>query len=377
LIVQSSKSVPSISAPRSIVVIGGYEVPFESWRVEQTGFEQADTFEVDLPFDITQEKGDVLLSNNPVSASSLITEPDIQVEIYRGVPNDPNNYTKNDLTQNMYGFVDTMDLYFDDTGEYLKLTGRSLAALLIDTVATDKFPNKTSSQIAQIFAHEHGLNPVITPTNTLAGTYYNDDSTVISNDSSEWDILQFLAQQEGFVARVKSNTLYFGPVEQVTDMNLSPIPLTWGDNIMELNIERSPQAARDLEVNVISYDRNHKKRIVGTAKSTANYSKKLFNQVNRDKYKETYMIPGLTQSQAQARAKSILNTLSAQQYIGTLKTYGDFNFSIDRRITLNGVGKVLSQIYYINRVTETFDFDKGFDVEIAFINQLLMPGGVN
>lgn len=365
------------SDPRSIVVIGGYVVPFNSWTVESTGFDTADTFSIKLPFSVTKEPGDLIINNSLEKSSALFTDSDILVEVYRGLPNNPDKYSISDLTQNIMGYVDTVDVDFNETdGEQVTLTGRNLAALLIDTQITDKYPNKTASQIATLFAKQHGLTPKVTNTTTLAGTFYNQDATTLSSSSSQWDILMFLAQQEGYVVRVVGSTLYFGPIGTVTDSTLAPIQMTWGSNIMELTFERSPNAARDLEVQVISYDRHHKNRIVATAKSTTQYSQRLKNTMQRESYLETYAIPGLTRNQANSIAKSKLKQLSQQQIIGTIKTNGEYNFTIDRRIQLNGCGKVLDGTYYVNRVTESFDIvsQNGWDVEIAFINELLIAG---
>jgi phage protein D len=365
------------SDPRSIVVVGGYVVPFNNWTVESTGFDTADTFSIKLPFSVTNEPGDLIINNSLEKSSALFTDSDILVEVYRGLPNNPDKYSISDLTQNIMGYVDTVDVDFNDTdGEKVTLTGRNLAALLIDTQITDKYPNKTASQIATLFAKQHGLTPKVTNTTTLAGTFYNQDATTLSSSSSQWDILMFLAQQEGFVVRVVGSSLYFGPISTVTDSTLAPIQMTWGSNIMELTFERSPNAARDLQVQVISYDRHHKHRIVAKAKSTTQYSQRLKNTMQRESYLETYAIPGLTRNQANSIAKSKLKSLSQQQIIGTLKTNGEYNFTIDRRIQLNGCGKVLDGTYYVNRITESFDIvsQNGWDVEIAFINELLTTG---
>lgn len=361
------------------MVIGGYEVKFLNWEVERTGYEQADTFEIVLPFEVTSQKEDQILTTNTTIDSLLFTEKDIVVEVYRGVPKDTSNYTKDDLTRIIIGYVDTVELDFDDTGETIKLDGRDFSALMIDNQILSKYQNNTSSQIATILAIEHGLAIQTTKTTTLAGTYYNNNSSVISDTSSEWDLLMFLAQQEGFVVRVSGQTLYFGPVDQVTDASLTPINVTWGDNISNLVIDRQPHGARDIEVKVFSYDRTTKKQVVGTATATSVNSKKMTSPLNRDVYKEYYQISGLTKAQADAKAKSILQQLSLDQLVGTLQTYGEMDFTVDRRINLQGVGAALSQIYYIARVTEYFDLTSsdGFYVEIAFVNELLMPDGLN
>ena len=193
------------------------------------------------------------------------------------------------------------------------------------------------------------------------------------NDTSEWQLLLFLAQQENFIVRVKGSSLYFGPYSVVTGyVNQTPIPYTWGYDIESLEIERSPHCARDIVVNVYSYNRGSKGKIRATARSTTQYAQRIYgNAGQRQEYIENYTVPGLTLGQAQQMAQSIASQLSRSQLIGQMTAAGNTDLDIDRQIQINGAGKALSVPYYLTQVTHSVDVQGGYGAQVSFCNQFL------
>lgn len=366
------------TSPRAIAVVGGYQVPVKAFDVTANAFTAADTFVLDLPFQYGgKSTKDFILRNADNVASALVTDADVQVEIYVGQPKNPNSYGISDLYKIMNGFVDTFDFYGDDQeGTYVELTGRNMAAPLLDTYITSKWPNNTSSQIAYMAAKLFNLTPQITPTSTLAGAYYNQNATVMTNQTSWLDLLTFLANNEGFVVRIIDTTLYFGPISGLAAYTAAPIPITWQDNLQKFQITRQPHAARDIEVEVVTYDINHKHRIVATAKSTTAYSPRLKNQLSRGNYLMSYAIPGLTRQQAEDRAQQILTKLSKQQIVSQLTTSLEYGFDAYSPIAVGGLGAVLTHTGYANSIERTFSVQQGYSVLINTTNELLQPQGV-
>lgn len=360
---------------RGIVVVNNTQVKFNTFDVEQNSFSAADTFEIELPFFIRdQQSGEVILANGPDFQSILLTQDVIPVQVYVGYLENPLNYGINNLVKIIDGTMDTAKWDFDNTGEFVTLNGRNVVGKMIDEKITDKFPNSTSSTIATNIANKYGLAPVITATTTLAGTYYSKSSAVTPDaNTSEWDLLQFLANQENFIVRVKDNQLLFGPYSEVTSYeNTDPIVYTWGYDIEKLEIERSPHAARDIVVNVISYDRANKQRIVETAKSSTQSSSSTSGQIGRkEQYIENYTIPGLTRDQAQKKAQAIYDQLSRSQLIGQIDCAGNTDMAIDRLIQIQGIGLGLQNNYYLNKVSHKFDIDDGYANECSFSNQFM------
>ena len=110
------------------------------------------------------------------------------------------------------GAVDHVDL---DMGQRLvRVEGRDLTAALIETRTQETFANQTSSEIASTLAKRHNLDAQVAPTSTPVGRYYQSEHDRItlnqfSRATTEWDLLTFLAQQEGFDVFVSGRTLFF------------------------------------------------------------------------------------------------------------------------------------------------------------------------
>ena len=369
-------------AARAIVKVGNYEVTPDSFSVEQNGYTAADTFTLELPFFIKDQSTDrPVTASTPNGASIIVATADLlPVKIYIGFPKDPNSFTESDLTLVMDGTMDTADWDFGtDNGEIVTLHGRNAVGKLIDTKISIKYQNMTSSAIATTFAQEHGLIPVVQGTSMLAGAYYNKRTAAIGADTSEWDMLLFLAKQETFVVRVREGKLFFGPEASIIP-NLSPVLYTWGHDIERLHLERSPHAAKNIVVNVKGYDRNAKgKPFVVTADSTTQASGKIKGQLGaRQKYAVDYKKPGWTRLQCSAFAKAKYAELSASQIIGTLFAGGKTGLAIDGKIKLQGVGKILETDYYLNRISHRFSVGEGYAVDLGFSTEssanLAAPG---
>lgn len=360
---------------RGIVVVNNKQVKFNSFTVEQNGFSAADTFDIELPFFIReQQAGEMVLSNGPDFQSILLTQDVIPIQLYVGHPKNPLNYGIGDLVQLMDGTMDTARWNFDISGERITLNGRNIVGKMIDTKLIDKFPNQTSSSIAESLASKYKLKTMIAPTTTLAGTYYNKSSAFTPDtETTEWDLLQYLAKQENFIVRIKNNILMFGPYSDITGYEgVDPIVYTWGYDIERLEIERSPHAARDIVVKVISYERKSKTRIIETANSSTQKSLGASGQVGRrEQYIETYTIPGLTRDQAQKKAQAIYDQLSRSQLIGQIDCAGNIDMAIDRLIQIQGIGLGLQNNYYLNKVSHKFDLSNGYSNNCSFSNQFM------
>ncbi|MEN7527029.1 hypothetical protein [Cupriavidus sp. DL-D2] len=201
--------LPAGQSPRGIVKVGGVIVPgWIHWSVQENTFYQADTFRVEFAAQNLPDETDVAWFSNQSEAF---------VEIFGGYPADVRSFSETDLVSHIYGRVDDVD--YDPVSAKLTLTGRDLTAAFIDAKITIQFQNMTSSQIATQLALNHGMSYSGPATKTPAGTYYAYDRVSMTDQRSEWDILTWLAQQEGFNCYVKGKTLYFEP--QPTDETVS------------------------------------------------------------------------------------------------------------------------------------------------------------
>lgn len=148
-------------------------------------------------------------------------QQDMFVELFIGFPKDPANYTAAELQSWIYGQVDHISI--DPVTNTIEVDGRDLTRVFIDAKTTQKWPNQTSSQIATMLAQKHGLTAVVTATKTMVGKYYEIDHVNMADERSEWDILNYLADLEGFKVWVRGQNLYFQPPSTVQAIDTTSI----------------------------------------------------------------------------------------------------------------------------------------------------------
>jgi hypothetical protein len=258
-------------------------------------------------------------------------------------------------------------------GEIVVVYGRSRAAKPYDYKETVKFQNLTSTAAFKQIALFHGLNPVVpVETNSLIGQFQNEDHVSTSREVSHWDFVLYLAENEGFTTRLRGKDWFFGPHDKLPGYNLEPIAFTWGYNIEEpFRIERAPNAARNLIVEVISWIPGKKagkgQKIIEKASFAGSSS--------GHKYVLRYYFSNLTRDQCQRKAQNILAEMSKNQIFGSFNTDWFQELSNDRKIALYGVGKGLSQVYFTPKIVITGNKTEGLLSEVSFTNLPLEEGG--
>lgn len=248
----------------------------------------------------------------------------------------------------------------------VRVAGRDLTALLIDQKIAQTYQNQTASQVANSLANEVGLTPNVATTSTLIGRYYRADHTHTALDqfseaNTQWDLLVYLAGQEGFDVWVDGNTLNFQPAPK--NPNIFNLPYIEGDvpqfGGMSLDLHRAMTLAKDVEVQVRSWDSQHKNgftvKLRGSIKTNAGAVEKLAPP-------QTYVFvkPGLTRAQAQIFAQQKLAEISRHERVVSLKMPGNLAVSVRDMVSLSGTQTDFDQSYYIDLLQRQMDIRQGF-----------------
>lgn len=187
-----------MDAPRAIVEVAGVDVRWHdliNLRFEDTLYLAADSFEAEF-------RNDLLLSD--------WFRKKQEVKIYLGYVKNPKAWSKSELHHVFTGMIDGVKPKFGSSMT-VQLIGRDYSAPLIDTDYSIAYASQTSSQITGILAAKYGLTPIITPTTVII------DKELVT-DKKEWEVLQGLADQEGFICYVtKNKELYFGPRQEADE----------------------------------------------------------------------------------------------------------------------------------------------------------------
>lgn len=198
----------SARRPRGIVKINGQGVTAKGFEVHQKNYFAAATFRVD--FEALQQPEGYGLSFWAGAGTT-------QLECLMGFlgAGDSVSAAPSNPTSLVIGNVDDVDI--DPITGNLVATGRDFTALFINNKVTSQWPDAVASDVATKLAQENGLTPQVTTTTTQIGTKYNNQFAAMRHDLPEWDLLTWLAQQEGFDCYVKGTTLYFGPPQADND----------------------------------------------------------------------------------------------------------------------------------------------------------------
>jgi len=353
----ATNSTTQLSAqPRGIVQLNGVAIEgWESFEVDNNTYFSADTFRTVFLVDkLPADRGKRWFSE----------QTDMYVELFAGEPADPNNYSAAELKSWIYGQVDNIDQ--DIVAGTIVVTGRDLTRVFIDAKTTQKWVNLTSSQIATQLATSRGLTPVVTPTTTKAGKYYEIDHSNMADSRSEWDVLCYLAGNEGFVVYVRGKSLYFGPPPAATTIPFQLIYVegenggTPSANFEQLQCSRALTVSRGIQVVIRSWNAKQQKGFTAQypSKSKTIQAGKASTFGNTQIYSR--VVPNLSQEQATQMAQKLYEQLIQHEMKISFEMPPDDALDGNSIIELVGTDTAYDQIYYPDSLSRSMSFEGGW-----------------
>ena len=245
----------------------------------------------------------------------------------------------------------------------VEIEGRDLTARLIDNKVQQAFQNQTASEIVTTLAQRRGLTPVVTSTTTPVSRYYKQDHDRVSHDqfshsSTEWDLITYLAQNEGFDAYVTGKELHFE--KAVDPNNTDPYVVKWNQDkrisdAENLRLERSLTLAKDVVVVVRSW---HSAKGHGFSKASPQGSSTAAVYAGKAQ-RYVYVRPNLTEDQAQQLANSLRDDITKHERKISFDCPGEMKLTPRDIILLSGAGG-WNQKYFVNTVTRRVSSEGGF-----------------
>ena len=272
------------------------------------------------------------------------------------------------FTQVLTGKVDNHN--WDPINNELSVTGRDLAALMMDTFITATYRNLTSSQIAQKFAAEHSLQANVTATPTLVGRYYDTDHDVTNSSSgtpatNEWDLLCQLGAKEGIIPYIQGNTLYFNlpPVNPpVFNCIVSRTANGVFSNAEGVSLVRNLTVARDVVVTVRSWHSRFKKSFSATVRTK---TKTPGTDTTLKPTVYDFVETNLTQAQCQARAQQLALDISQHERNVGINAPSLILMTPQYAIQVSGTGTDYDMTYTAQTITYQVDSEGGASTTIA------------
>ena len=263
------------------------------------------------------------------------------------------------FTSLIQGVADTVSL--DLIGNEVHIQGRDLTAVLIEAQSQETFANRTASEIATIFAGRHGLAPVVTPTSTPVGRFYESDHESITLNSfcratTEWDLLVYLAQQENYDVFVKGRNLHFQPVASLAAAARVIEPT----DVTELKLERALKLAGEVQVTVKSWNSQLQRGFSGQASGTVVERSSSMSQEIHPPMRFVCIRPNLSPDKTLVMAMQHLSEVTRHERTIEFSMPGDVDLAPGNVILLNRTETEFDQAYYIDSVHRTFRAKTGF-----------------
>lgn len=341
----------SIRFPRVVVLANGSPVAgVVEAQVQANNHRAADCFSIMTA-----------LSADPTAFTSWAAMPDVAIDIQMSL----DGTTFASMIQGTVDFVE-----IDPIEGLLRAEGRDLTAALIETRTQETFANRTSSEIAGLFASEHNLIPAISQTTTPVGRYYQNEHDRITLDqfsraTTEWDLLVFLAQQEGFDVFLLGNTLHFQPPS-----GPDGAVMVSADSVTDLRLERALTLARDLEVTVKSWNSRQQSAFTQTARANGRGGPTQGRGNMKQRY--VYVRPNLTSDQALKLAQQKLAELTRHQRVISLTMPGELALTPRSVVMLAGTGTEFDQSYFVDSIERRLNVETGFTQHLRCKN--MQPG---
>ncbi len=349
-------------------VLNDKDVPFVSFSVENNAFRGAGTFELTLA--ISALPPDMQLLNWWAVQTTIRTELFISIVTQTGV-NEKRHIT---------GSIDTW--HYEPARFEISAEGRDFTAKLIDAKTPgESFKNLTSSQIVTTLAQRHGLTPVVTATTQRVGEYYKIDSTHLTGEQTEWDLITSLAGIENFSVYVEGDSLHFEPRRDPAGDD--DYVIRWqppGEQAYprchvsdDLTFSRALTIARGVSVEVLSWNAKCKNKQFSASypnpgKRTVPGSASSDTQIYR------VIRNGLTPEAAHALAQSIYRQVIQHEMNVSGSTAGDNLLMPYMHVRIEGTQSPFDQIYHCDRVRRTLSWETGYTMQMSGKNHSTAPG---
>lgn len=344
LVVTAPKAREVLRRPRARMLVDGEVCLPVGGSISRTNDFQADTFRFDFS----------LYADRKKDATWWQDRDKMEVDIQLAFEDEDGGIEwKSTLT----GIVDRVMIGIRGR---VSVHGRDRVALF-DRKTRKAYMNKTSSEVAEELAGDHGMEADVQATTTKIGSYYKGENMHHGSggggrSQKEWDLLVFLARKEGFSVWVEGNTLFFKDVQEdpeVRILQFNPYEVEEGlavageINAENIEITKDFNASPNIYVEVNSWHT----RLGRSFKSTA-------GKKSDDTSNYYYRRPNLNGEQTQEYANQRFAELTRGEYLLEWSTAGDYSYTPRQVVRFDTPpGAYLDKDFYIEEVN--FDFGYG------------------
>jgi hypothetical protein len=305
--------------------VGGSQFPIENGTVTQQRTKESSTFHVAIPL------------SYPGAEATLATT-------------DGSDATITVISRGQSGTLLTGEAdnaTFDLIGRTIRVTGRDKAHKLHGKKTSEKWINKTGSEIVQDLAGRAGLKVQIEGEGIQAGKLLEQDWVRLSDNVSFAYVISKLAELDGARWWVdKTGTFHYQSNNNQSGsytLNIRDANGQVSADFMQLHVHRNIQAGKPIEVKVNSWHPKDKKVYKG--------EKSLGGVGEKQEYH--YTLPNLKQDHVDKYAESKAAEHGRHELMISATVVGDPSIDVAMALVLNGSG-YFDQSYEMDCITHSF-----------------------
>ncbi len=142
-------------------------------------------------------------------------------------------------------------------------------------------------------------------------------------------------------------------------------------NVENLRLERSYTLAKDIQVDVRSWNSRHERgftksvRAIGAKNAAAQQSS---NQVGSSTQRYVYVVPNLTENQALQYGQAQLKKLTYHERVMTFDAPATAALNQRSIVALKGTGSTWDQSYRVDTITFSMNLDVGWNMNVRVKN---------
>lgn len=347
----------SVRRPRWRILVGGTPLNgCESVELHHTNHRKSSTLSARF----------ALNADPTLLATWADVQPPVSIEVQAAFASDDGSLAW------LSAFIgDVADIHIDLPNGTVEVTGRDLAGRLIDGRTRETFANQSSSEIATTIAGRFGLAADVNATTRLAGSYYQLEHDKLTSDSfsrttTYWDLLSFLARQEGFDLWVDGRTLHFKKAVEIA--SVQSVPLVWSPASGDVAYPSVPVA--DIQMRRSCTIGQGIKVVVKIWSSKAKTSSEISYPTSgsKDSQEYVYVRPGWSPERALQFAQSEYADILRHERTVDISMPGELGLTARSIVSLAGTGTSFDTSYFVDELTREFSLDGGFIQHVVLKN---------
>jgi phage protein D len=266
------------------------------------------------------------------------------------------------------GLIDSVECDFG-AGK-VTFSARDKSAKMLDKKSGKKHLNKKPHDIVKEYASDNGLSCDADEFGDKAGRTFQVDYVALTHRISDWHAVQHLAEQHGMAAYATGGKLYFKKTPEklpVYPVFVSP-PTIAGDgnsNILRVTAKRNVALGKSIKTTVHTWNHKNQKKYDGVHTEQGSGGTQEYHLHH----------PGLTQEQANARAKAHNAKATKHEMELSIELPGDPTISARMNILLSGTGSAWDQEHEIMTVEHKISVHSGYVTSIQTKSKSKKRGG--